>query len=282
MISRSIVSQNTSGPAWIGHGPGRFACLFGLLLPILAAGCGGGQGEEDEGPLQLSERWDIDKGEPVFLMDEGETDLLRNHSNERKDDSGRLVAFDYDYSSKRTNERFHGKVYNIGRDAEGKVNFFDFTINGFTDFKRAGSQSTKTERKMVNLQGNWVCVSAVVDGKPIPEETVKALKLELTGEQYTTRNGDTVLFKGGYQLDPSRNPLEIDIIALEGAEKGQVALGIFRLDKDTLVKEGDRGFQLADRLNLCYAMPPAKERPKTFASSPGSGIQFSVWKRAQP
>ena len=60
--------------------------------------------------------------------------------------------------------------------------------------------------------------------------------------------------------------MEIDIVALEGAIRGKAARGIYDLRDDSLT--------------LCYVMPPAQERPKEFASKPGSGSQLTVWKRA--
>jgi hypothetical protein len=106
---------------------GRARCLWLLLLGALAAGCGGG---EEEGPLQLGDRWIIHEGEPALLMDGDATDAVRDHFNEEKDPQGRVVSFDYDYSSKKTGESYKGKVYNIRRDFAGKVVYFDVSING--------------------------------------------------------------------------------------------------------------------------------------------------------
>jgi uncharacterized protein (TIGR03067 family) len=130
------------------------------------------------------------------------------------------------------------------------------------------SPDEKGKKDMDQLQGTWACVSAQSDGKPIPEDVVKQLRLVLARDQYTTSKGDQVLFAGTFTLNADRTPKELDIVAGEGESKGQVAKGIYDLDGDTL--------------KLCYPLAAGKDRPKEFASTPGSGLQVAVWKRTRP
>jgi uncharacterized protein (TIGR03067 family) len=124
----------------------------------------------------------------------------------------------------------------------------------------------REEDDATRLQGNWVCASGKVDGKEIGADMVAKLRLELGKEKYTTRRGESVLFEGTYKVDATKSPKQIDIVATEGEQKGQIAHGIYRID--------------GDKHEICYTMP-GKERPKEFASEPGSGAFLIVWKRAK-
>ena len=115
-----------------------------------------------------------------------------------------------------------------------------------------------------NLQGVWTCTSATIDGKPLAEEAAKNLKLTLTADRYKTERGEQVLFDSTYKVDPAKTPAQIDMIGTEGDLKGKAALGIYKLDGDSLT--------------ICYVMP-GKERPNTFESQPQSGAFLVVWKR---
>jgi uncharacterized protein (TIGR03067 family) len=117
-----------------------------------------------------------------------------------------------------------------------------------------------------NLWGTWGCVSAVVDGKPLGDETAKQLVLTLTAERYKTERAGQVLFDSTYSIDASKNPAQIDMIGTEGDLKGKPALGILKLDGDSLT--------------MCYTMP-GKERPAAFESQPQTGVFLVVWKRSQ-
>ena len=115
-----------------------------------------------------------------------------------------------------------------------------------------------------HLAGTWSCVSATVDGKPLPEETVKLLRLTLAGNKYQTRKGDDVLFDSTYTVDASTNPRQINILGTEGALAGKEALGIYSIQGDTL--------------RICYILT-GKTRPTAFESPIGSGAYLLLWKR---
>jgi uncharacterized protein (TIGR03067 family) len=118
---------------------------------------------------------------------------------------------------------------------------------------------------MTSLVGAWICVSALIDGRPIAEDTVKQLRLTLTADRYKSERGDQVLFDSTYKVDPTKDPPHIEMVGTEGDFQGKAALGIYKLDGDTLT--------------ICYVMP-GKERPTKFESQPGSGVFLIVYKRA--
>jgi len=114
------------------------------------------------------------------------------------------------------------------------------------------------------LYGTWNCVSAVVDGRSLPEETTKLLRLTITEQVYKTEKGKEVLFESSYRTDWSKNPPEISMVGTEGELTGKEAQGIFLLE--------------GNRLEMSYTMP-GLARPTKFESSPGSKAYFIVWKR---
>jgi uncharacterized protein (TIGR03067 family) len=116
------------------------------------------------------------------------------------------------------------------------------------------------------LPGVWTCVSGISDGKPLPGDIVKELKLTLTQERYKTEKGNVLLFDGIYKIDAGQQPRHIDITAPEGEQAGKTSKGIYSFEGDTL--------------KMCYANPD-KDRPKEFESKPGSGATFVTWKRAK-
>ena len=118
------------------------------------------------------------------------------------------------------------------------------------------------------MAGNWKCDSAISDGKAIPEETVKKLRLTVTKEGgYKTTRGDEVLFDSTFKLDSEKTPKHIDFVGTEGENKGKIAPGIYTLE--------------GDKLTICNVMP-GKERPKALESKSGQETTLVVWKRGNP
>jgi uncharacterized protein (TIGR03067 family) len=126
------------------------------------------------------------------------------------------------------------------------------------DDKKA--DATKDQEK---LQGDWTLQSGERDGEAFPEDLVKALKRNITGDKYVvTRDGET-LAKGTFTLDAGQKLKTIDI-KLEGVDKP--VQGIYEVEGDTF--------------KLCYAAP-GEARPKEFATKAGTGVTLAVWKKAK-
>jgi uncharacterized protein (TIGR03067 family) len=132
------------------------------------------------------------------------------------------------------------------------------------DAPRDGAAADDTAR----LVGTWRCVSAVVNGKPLPDAMVKQLELTLTRNGYKTERADEVLFDSTYSLDAKPTPAHIDIVGTEGEAAGKIAPGIYSLEKDG-------GRQV---LKICYVMPGG-ERPNAFESAVASNAFFATWER---
>jgi len=114
------------------------------------------------------------------------------------------------------------------------------------------------------LQGEWVVVSGQENGKEVPAEKVKGMKMTVNQDRITVDEG-----KGkrvmNYKLDATQTPKAIDMTTVEGSDKGKMSQGIYELD--------------GDKLKICFAMPD-KERPKNFSPKENSQEMLFIMKRA--
>jgi uncharacterized protein (TIGR03067 family) len=112
------------------------------------------------------------------------------------------------------------------------------------------------------LQGTWNLVSAMQDGKALPEDKVKQTTIVFKGDtfrfpgsaEYATSRAGTI------KLDESKTPKEMDAISTDKV----VMLGIYALEEN--------GYK------VCFA-PPGKPRPTEFVSTPGNGYILQSWER---
>jgi uncharacterized protein (TIGR03067 family) len=112
------------------------------------------------------------------------------------------------------------------------------------------------------LQGTWNLVSAMQDGKALPEDKVKQTTIVFKGDtfrfpgsaEYATSKAGTI------KLDESKTPKEMDAISTDK----EVMLGIYVLQEN--------GYK------VCFA-PAGKPRPTEFTSTPGSGYILQSWER---
>jgi uncharacterized protein (TIGR03067 family) len=112
------------------------------------------------------------------------------------------------------------------------------------------------------MQGTWNLVSAMEDGKALPEDKVKQTTIVVKGNTFRFPGlaEDATARSGTFKLDPTKNPKEMDTIS---AENG-VTLGIYAIDANTY--------------KVCFA-PPGEPRPTDFSSEHGSGQILQVWER---
>ncbi len=119
------------------------------------------------------------------------------------------------------------------------------------------------DKDLKKLEGTWVMVSGVDDGKKLGDDAIKGARLTFEGDKHTVKEGDTT-YKGTQKLDATRSPKTIDITDTEGPYKGKTIMGVYELK--------------GDEFRLCYD-PSGKGRPKDFEAKAGSGYRCHVWKR---
>jgi len=131
------------------------------------------------------------------------------------------------------------------------------------------SKEDAVKKDYERLTGTWMLVSAVKDGKDVPEEEVKKTRLITKGDKFTIL-GDPALGTSGagtFTIDPTKNPKTVDSLQSEGPDAGKTVLGIYEIIDDNTKR-------------ACWA-PPGKERPSEFTSKPGSGHLLQNWKRVR-
>jgi uncharacterized protein (TIGR03067 family) len=122
------------------------------------------------------------------------------------------------------------------------------------------------------LQGTWLTVSLVNDGRTVVDEKAPpkerpVTKLVYEGNGWMVQVGDKTVASGIFSLDLTKKPKEIDVMDESGVMNEKTQLGIYELDGDTY--------------KYCLA-PAGQPRPTEFASNPGSGHALIVSKRESP
>ena len=83
------------------------------------------------------------------------------------------------------------------------------------------------------ILGTWDLVKAVKDGKPLPDDEAKGMKIEITKDQLIiTMPGRDLKATAGYKLDMKSKPRGIDITH-KGLD-GNAIKGIYKFDKGEL------------------------------------------------
>jgi len=119
-----------------------------------------------------------------------------------------------------------------------------------------------SKKDLDGLQGTWNLVSAMQDGKALPEDKVKQTTIVFKDDtflfpelaEYATSKSGTI------KIDATKKPKEMDAISTEK----EVMLGIYKLN--------------GDKYKVCFA-PAGKPRPTKLGSTAGSGNILQVWER---
>ena len=122
------------------------------------------------------------------------------------------------------------------------------------------------EKELKKFQGTWTFESVEAGGKKLPADQFKGMTVTFEGDKYSVKMGDRVVEAATLKLDPSRSPKTLDATVTEGPNKGNVILGIYEIDGDTL--------------KVCFD-PEGKKRPTEFKSPAGSENFVNVHKRVK-
>jgi uncharacterized protein (TIGR03067 family) len=117
------------------------------------------------------------------------------------------------------------------------------------------------------LQGTWAAVSGETDGQPVPEDSVKQVRVIIKGDEIHFKPNRTEN-KVTFTLDPTKKPKLLSATAQDGPDKGKTVPMIYELE--------------GDRLKLCFDTKAGQKEPKEFATKPGSGLLLFVFKREDP
>ena len=125
----------------------------------------------------------------------------------------------------------------------------------------ADPPSDAVKKELDQLKGAWLATSYVKDTKHAPEADLKMMKLTIAGDQVNFTKGKDAR-KSTYKLDPTQKPKTVDIVMIDGPDKGKTLQGIYEIN--------------GDELKICLAILD-KPRPKEFAAKPETILE--TWKR---
>jgi len=116
---------------------------------------------------------------------------------------------------------------------------------------------------MRRLEGEWLPVELVSDGKPLPAEWLAFGSRTTKGNEVTVTFGGQKMVHAKMRLDETASPIAVDYLQLDGKKAGAVSRGILEwIGEDVRI-----------------LMPAAGEpRPATFDTPPRKGT-LSRWRR---
>jgi uncharacterized protein (TIGR03067 family) len=130
----------------------------------------------------------------------------------------------------------------------------------------SGKEAPDDKGDVARFAGEWSAVSLVLSGQALPADFLKGFKRVVQGNETTVLNGGQMILKATFTVDASKAPRTIDYTITQGPDKGKMQLGIYEFAGETV--------------KVCLSAP-GSDRPTEFASQPGDGRTFGVWKKAQ-
>ncbi|MEX0978486.1 MAG: TIGR03067 domain-containing protein [Pirellulales bacterium] len=126
-----------------------------------------------------------------------------------------------------------------------------------------GVVDTGYDADVAALEGTWHPVSMEQNGKSLPAEQIKSIKLTISDLRFTFESA-TDSHSGQYMIDPTTNPKELSIVINKGTEAGKVYLAIYKLEDGKMIQ--------------CMEVSN-KKRPTEFNGAAGSGNLLEVWEK---
>ncbi len=107
------------------------------------------------------------------------------------------------------------------------------------------------------IEGTWVGVGGISEGKKAPAEIFEKLMLTVTlkAGKYSVSIQGKEVESGTYKVSGAKSPYNLDIDVAEGKDKGKKQLGIVRVEGDTMT--------------VAFAKGDSKDRPKNFEGASG-------------
>lgn len=139
-------------------------------------------------------------------------------------------------------------------------------VTGLAALGVLADDKAELKKEMKKFHGDWTIESSIMGGVENPRDQLKGLIVTFEDDKHTLKMGDQVLQVGTQKIDPSKSPKTIDVTMIEGPNKGQVMVGIYKFDGETLTVSFD---------------PFGKKRPTEFKSPAGSENFVNVHKRVK-
>ena len=120
------------------------------------------------------------------------------------------------------------------------------------------------------LEGMWIVIEATDKGTKVPVDELGNREISFEGDLIFVRDArdpSKVSARTTFQIDPVRRPKTIDMSYTDGPDKGKTDHGIYSLE--------------GNLLRLCMNQESGGERPKQFASRPGTTFNLMVLKRVE-
>jgi len=116
---------------------------------------------------------------------------------------------------------------------------------------------------MRRLEGEWIPLALVMDGKPMPDEWLKFGSRTAIGNEVTVVFGGQVMVHVKVRIDETLTPTAVDYLNLDGRQAGTVSRGIMEW--------------VGDEVRFLIA-GPGRRRPSGFSQSVEVAT-FSQWRR---
>jgi len=116
------------------------------------------------------------------------------------------------------------------------------------------------------LTGRWQLVAGTVDGKPVPEATLRATVLITDHDifRFPADAGVGTAPQGKFTINPAAKPKTVDSLSEAGPNKGKITRGIYEI-----IDAGNK--------RACWGQPGGP-RPTDFTSAVGSGRTCQSWR----
>ena len=130
--------------------------------------------------------------------------------------------------------------------------------------ERETPRNALTDVTRKELTGTWQATSFEREGTKATDEQLKDIQVLIDADGNTkSLIAGKVFLAGPGTIDPTQNPMTLDVTYTEGVNKGKTSLGIFKMEDGVLT--------------ICRR-PPDKPRPTEFLSKPDSGTILISYK----